>query len=48
MLSPLPLIFRYVLGPLPAAACSIQILAKDSIKTAILLFFDAVAVSRLG
>jgi len=39
-------VWRYIVGPFPSPICSFQILIKDSVKTAILFFFDAVAVSR--
>lgn len=37
---------RYLVGPLPASFCSLQIWMKDSIKTGILLFVDAITLSR--
>ena len=37
---------RHIIGPFPDVPCYFQIVMKDSIKTAILLFFDAIALSR--
>ena len=37
---------RYLVGPLPASFCSLQIWIKDSIKTAILLYINAITLSK--
>ncbi len=34
-------IFRYSVGPMPVELCFFQVVAKSTIKTQVLLFFDA-------
>jgi hypothetical protein len=39
-------IIRYVIGPLPSQMCFITVIAKNAIKTQIVLFYDAILVTR--
>jgi hypothetical protein len=39
-------IIRYVIGPLPRQMCFITVIVKNAIKTQIVLFYDAILVTR--
>jgi hypothetical protein len=39
-------IIRYIAGPLPSQMCFINAIAKNAVKTQIILFYDAILVTR--